>query len=89
MNAPTNNVTDRAIPKVITSTAMRQHWLKGNVRQVTPLTDVIVKFAGHWWNLDGDDAWVRVTDPNLIAIYERQHERWKAADQELQRKIKR
>jgi len=74
---------ESTMPKVITSTAMRQHWLKGEVRQVTPLADIIVTYGGYWWCLDGDDAWVRVTDPALAAIYERQHERWKAVDQQL------
>lgn len=84
--APSN---ESSLPRVITSTEMRQHWLKGSVRQVTPLADIIVSYAGHWWCLDGDDAWVRVTDPALAAIYDRQHERWKAVDQQLREQAKR
>lgn len=45
-----------------------------------------VKYAGHWWNLDGTDAWVRVTDPNAIALYEATQKRAAEALEELRRK---
>jgi hypothetical protein len=54
----------------MTATEMRKHWLDREVTPLSPILDMTVKYAGHWWNLDGSDAWVRATDPNAIALYE-------------------
>lgn len=80
--------TSRPLPTVITSTEMRQHWMQGNVRQVTPLTDVVVAYADHWWCLDGEDAWVRVTDQALAKVYEQTHQRWREIERQLHQKTK-
>jgi hypothetical protein len=66
------------LPKVMTAIEMRRHWLDREVTPLSPILDMTVKYAGHWWNLDGTDAWVRATDPNAIALYEATQKR--AAD---------
>ncbi len=60
---------------VMTAAEMRRRWRRGEVRPLSPLLDMTAEYAGHWWNLDGNDAWVRATDPNAIAVYEAQKQR--------------
>lgn len=75
------------LPKVMTATEMRCHWLDGDVRPLSPILDMTVKYAGHWWNLDGTDAWVRATDPGAIALYETTQKRATEALAQLQQKL--
>lgn len=77
------------LPKVMTAREMREHWLDREVIPLSPILDMTVKYAGHWWNLDGTDAWVRATDPNAIALYEATRKRSAEALEELQHKIRR
>lgn len=76
-----------SLPKVITAAEMRRHWLRGEVRPISPLLDMTVEYAGHWWNLDGKDAWVRATDPKAIAVYEAQKERSAAMHERLRKRV--
>jgi hypothetical protein len=77
------------LPKVITATEMRRHWLDGKVSPISPILDMTVKYAGAWWNLDGNDAWVRATDPHAIALYEATQKRSAEAIAQIQQKIRR
>jgi hypothetical protein len=77
------------LPMVITAAEMRRHWRRGKVRPLSPLLDMTAEYAGHWWNLDGNDAWVRATDPNAIAVYETQKQRSAATLEELRKKTQR
>lgn len=86
---PNHANTRTGPPKVITAAEMRRHWLRGEVRPISPLLDMTVEYAGHWWNLDGNDAWVRATDPVAIAKYEAQKQRSAALHDELRKKTRR
>lgn len=77
------------LPMVMTAAEMRRHWRRGEVRPLSPLLDMTAEYAGHWWNLDGNDAWVRATDPNAIAVYEAQKQRSAATLEELRKKTQR
>jgi hypothetical protein len=77
------------LPMVMTAAEMRRHWRRGEVRPLSPLLDMTAEYAGHWWNLDGNDAWVRATDPNAIAVYEAQKQRSAATLEQLQKKTQR
>lgn len=76
------------LPKVMTATEMRKHWLDREVTPLSPILDMTVKYAGHWWNLDGTDAWVRATDPKAIALYEVTQKQANEALAEIQQKIR-
>lgn len=84
-----NELPAHRLPKVMTATEMRQHWLDGEVNPLSPILDMTVKYAGHWWNLDGTDAWVRATDPNAIALYESTQKRSTEVLEELRQKLRR
>lgn len=71
----------------MTATEMRRHWLDGDVAPLSPILDMTVKYAGHWWNLDGADAWVRATDPNAIALYEATQKKSAEALKEIRQKL--
>ncbi len=75
------------LPKVMTAREMREHWLDREVTPLSPILDMTVKYAGHWWNLDGTDAWVRATDSNAIALYEATQKRSAEVLAQIQRKL--
>jgi hypothetical protein len=87
--APRDRADATGLPKVITAAQMRRAWLRAEVRPLSPLLDMTVEYAGHWWNLDGNDAWVRATDPVAIAKYEGQKQRSAALHEQLRKKIRR
>jgi hypothetical protein len=75
------------LPKVMTAMEMRRHWLDREVIPLSPILDMTVKYAGHWWNLDGNDAWVRAVDPNAVALYEATMKRSAEALEELRKRL--